>query len=225
MTSVLIVSPDPQVRSLARQALANEGRAVVEASDPNTALRAVINSPLSACIIDTAATADLRSLYQQILDIAPAAPILFLASADHRWLPGLLPSQVGRDEVLERPVSVAALRRAIDGLLARQGTITQKTLPVADADLDTATQELRGKGKTILLTPTEFRLLEYLARRPGQLASFGELLVEVWGFAPGTGSSELVRSHMRNLRAKLRECSDRPDDAIRTVSRRGYRLG
>ncbi|HZP26820.1 MAG TPA: response regulator transcription factor [Dehalococcoidia bacterium] len=224
MTTVLVVSPDPQLRSLARQALGGEGRVVVEAADTESALRAAISPELAACVLDTSRPIDLESVCDHVREITPSAPILFLASADQRWLPGALPRRDSLDQVLERPVSAAALSRAVKGLLEGH-EFGHGSLPIGDAELDAGTHEVRGNGQSVLLTPTEFRLLEYLASRPGQLAPFSQLLTEVWGFPAGTGSSELVRSHMRNLRAKLRRVTVHADDVIRTVSRRGYRLG
>ncbi len=63
----------------------------------------------------------------------------------------------------------------------------------------------------------------YLMQRRGSIVSAEELLEKVWEFFPGTGSSELVRSHMRNLRNKLRIVTGGAD-LVQTVPRRGYRL-
>ena len=94
---------------------------------------------------------------------------------------------------------------------------------IDDLQLDRTTHELKGNGVHVQLTPTEFRLLKYLAQRQGAIASSEELLEKVWEFYPGTGSSELVRSHVRNLRAKVRIAAP-GRDLIQTVPRRGYRL-
>jgi len=66
-------------------------------------------------------------------------------------------------------------------------------------------------------------LLSYLAERQAAIVSTAELLENVWEFHPGTGSSELVRSHIRNVRAKLKQATG-GRDLIRTAPRRGYRL-
>ncbi len=76
---------------------------------------------------------------------------------------------------------------------------------------------------SVQLTPTEFRLMHYLAQRRGTIVSAEELLEKVWEFYPGTGSSELVRSHVRNLRGKLRDATG-GSGLLQTVPRRGYRL-
>ncbi len=96
-------------------------------------------------------------------------------------------------------------------------------LTIGEATLDRSSHELRGDGASVELTPTEFRLVRYLMQRRGSIVSVEELLEKVWEFFPGTGSSELVRSHVRNLRSKLRIAAGEAE-LVQTVPRRGYRL-
>ena len=59
--------------------------------------------------------------------------------------------------------------------------------------------------------------------RRGTVVTAEELLEEVWGFFPHTGSGDMVRSHMRNLRRKIAKVA-RGREVIRTLPRRGYRF-
>jgi len=76
-------------------------------------------------------------------------------------------------------------------------------------------------GSELQLTPTEFRLLEALMRRPGEVIRRSELMDRVWGmsFDPGTGLADV---HIANLRSKL-EAGGRPR-IIATVRGIGFRL-
>ncbi len=65
--------------------------------------------------------------------------------------------------------------------------------------------------------------MSYLAQRRGSIVSAEELLEKVWEFFPGTGSSELVRPRVRNLRGKLRVVAGQVE-LMQTLPRRGYRL-
>ncbi len=76
-------------------------------------------------------------------------------------------------------------------------------------------------ARAVHLTPTEFRLVVYLARCPGQPVAFADLLAHVWQYPEGTASVEVIRAHVRNLRAKLR-AAGMPVDLIRTHRRVGY---
>jgi len=75
----------------------------------------------------------------------------------------------------------------------------------------------------VTLMPIEFRLLEYLMERSGTVVTADDLLEKVWGFFPHTGSGDIVRSHMRNLRRKISSVTQ-GREVIRTFPRRGYRF-
>lgn len=108
-------------------------------------------------------------------------------------------------------------------MLGASGEAQPEVLAVGSVTLDSVSRELRNEGTSVQLTPTEFRLMYYLAQRRGSIVSSEELLEKVWEFYPGTGSSELVRSHVRNLRSKLKVLTG-GSDLVQTVLRRGYRL-
>jgi len=81
--------------------------------------------------------------------------------------------------------------------------------------------ELNGKAD-VRLTFTEMELLSQLANNPAQPFSSRQLLREVWGYPDGAGSPELVRTHMSNLRRKLRQIDPTLCQAIQTIPRKGY---
>jgi DNA-binding response OmpR family regulator len=87
--------------------------------------------------------------------------------------------------------------------------------------LDTRTFEVTTREKTALLTPTEFDLLYHLMSHAGQVFASERLLQEVWDFPYDTGSTDLVRAHVKNLRAKIEPDPRRPT-YLRTVPRHGY---
>ena len=78
-----------------------------------------------------------------------------------------------------------------------------------------------GGGEPVRLTPTEWRILESLARRPGQLVSARQLLAEIWGpgYEPRTN---YLRFHMARLRRKLEDDPARPRQLL-TEPGMGYR--
>ena len=87
----------------------------------------------------------------------------------------------------------------------------------------------RGRGlvqrgsRTINLTPTEFRLLVYLAQHPGQVLSREQILDGVWGYAPDVESESVVTVHIRRLREKIELDPGHPR-LVLTVPGIGYRL-
>ncbi len=154
-----------------------------------------------------------------------AAPLsLFLVPT--KLAPATLPGffQHGRDGLVTKPVEGAELTREVSRLLAKRprGQGAAALLQVGSVTLDCVTRLLYSAGGgSLTLTPTEFRLMRYLMQRPGKYVSPEELLQQVWGHLPGTGSAELVRAHISNLRRKLREAGESPS-LVRTIPYQGY---
>jgi DNA-binding response OmpR family regulator len=91
--------------------------------------------------------------------------------------------------------------------------------------LDTRTFEIETpqRGK-IRLTPVQYDLLQHLMLHPGEIFSPNRLLDEVWDYPSDTGSPDLVRVHIKNLRERL-ESDPRNPTFIRTVPGYGYTIG
>jgi DNA-binding response OmpR family regulator len=88
--------------------------------------------------------------------------------------------------------------------------------------LDTRAFELitptRGR---VRLTPMQYNLLAHLMTHPGQIFTTSELLDQVWGYPPQTGSRDLVRVHIKKLRERIEEDPSSPT-FLKTVNRYGY---
>jgi DNA-binding response OmpR family regulator len=111
------------------------------------------------------------------------------------------------------------LRRAYGEL----STADAEQLYAADLVIDlTRGKVSRGEG-SINLTPTEFRLLVYLARHPGQALSRAQMLATVWEDDTGVESERTVNVYVRRLREKVELDPSQPT-LILTVPGIGYRL-
>ncbi len=84
-------------------------------------------------------------------------------------------------------------------------------------------RQVKLGGRTVALTPTEFRLLAALIERAGQAVAEEELRREVWGLR-GESDAAVVRRYIWLLRRKLESDPTRPDHIL-TVRGYGYRLG
>ncbi len=101
----------------------------------------------------------------------------------------------------------------------------RQRLVVGEFTLDTRSYELitPAHGK-IRLTPVQFDLLHHMMRHPGEIFSPSRLLDEVWDYPSDTGSPDLVRVHIKNLRERVETDPHNPD-FIRTVPGYGYTVG
>ncbi|NOZ07091.1 MAG: response regulator transcription factor [Chloroflexi bacterium] len=153
-------------------------------------------------------------------------PILFL-TAKGKIDDKIEGFKAGADDYLAKPFHLEELSLRVRALLRRSMPRTVTELPtslqVGDLQLDSRTFEVRVKDRKALLTPVEFDLLYHLMSNAGQVFSSERLLQEVWDFPYDTGSPDLVRMHIRNLRAKV-EPDPRQPVYIRTISRHGYTI-
>jgi len=226
MSIVLLVSGDAPIRDMASRHLAAKGYDVLEAGSATEACRSLINLTVDAVIFDTAVGDMSAQDFCHWLRRDPHSgdvPTLFLVPASFRWLPGSVPLRAGRDALASKPLDLSEIEQALMQLLGDHAAEASETLTLAGLCLHRNSFTLSAEDGSLTLTPMEFRLLEYLMQRPGRVVAAEELLEKVWGFFSGTGSRDVVRSHMRNLRAKIRRvCGMR--EVIRTLPRRGYQF-
>jgi DNA-binding response OmpR family regulator len=153
-------------------------------------------------------------------------PILMLTVRDDE-LDKVLGLELGADDYVTKPYSLRELLSRVRALLRR----AYGEFASADADLLYAGDLLvdRGRGRVqrgdelINLTPTEFRLLVFLARHPGQALGRAQIIDAVWGHAADVESERAVNVHIRRLREKVELDPSRPA-LILTVPGIGYRL-
>ncbi len=148
-------------------------------------------------------------------------PVIFLTarSALSAKLEGF---DAGADDYVVKPFDVAELEVRVEAVLRRaRPQEAAVTLQVGKLGLNLRSREASSDLKKALLTPTEFTLLEYMMRRPGEILSTHRLLEDVWEYPHGVGDPALVRMHIRNLREKLEEDPTQPH-MILTIGRQGY---
>ena len=153
-------------------------------------------------------------------------PIIML-TAQHDELDKVLGLEMGADDYLTKPFSLrelvsrvrAQLRRAYGDYSSAESSV----MAINDLVLELATGQVRRGEEVINLTPTEFRLLTYLARHRGQALTRAKIVEAVWGYAPDLESEKTVNVHIRRLREKIELHPDQPS-LILTVPGIGYRL-
>ncbi len=155
-------------------------------------------------------------------------PILMLTARDEE-VDKVLGLELGADDYVVKPYSlrelvsrVRALLRRAYGELALAGT-PQERLLFGDLEIDVGRFQVRRGGQPVDLTPTEFRLLRYMASHPERPFRRSELVEAVWGYDSDINSERTVDVHIRHLRQKLEEDPTAPRHLV-TVRGVGYKF-
>jgi DNA-binding response OmpR family regulator len=160
-----------------------------------------------------------------------SVPILFL-TARGRVEDRIEGFEAGADDYLTKPFDLRELLLRVKAILRRSETVRTQpaarqggctTLVLGRLVLNCSNYQLSAPHKTVLLTPVEFDLVYHLMSHPGQVFSSERLLRELWDYPSDTGSPDLVRMHVRNLRLKIEPDSTCPR-YILTVPRHGYTI-
>jgi DNA-binding response OmpR family regulator len=161
------------------------------------------------------------ALAEALGELAP--PVIYIVGSEEST-EALISSSLkpGQDAVLQRPVPARDVIRAVLSVLRRTAE-EDSVLHAHGVELDVVRRMLGYRGRNIHLTRFECGFVEYLMWRKDRVVTDDELLEHVWGFEPGTGTLDVLRAHVRNLRRKL-QLLGAPRDLIWTLPGRGYRL-
>ncbi len=153
------------------------------------------------------------------------APVLFLTAKakDEEKIEGF---RAGGDDYLIKPFNMQELELRVKAILRRAGPekveeATVSEIVVGNVVLDCRTFKVTTPHQTVLLTNVQFDLLYHLMSHADQVFNSQQLLQDVWDYPRDTGSPELVRAHIKNLREKL---EPRPAEPIyiKTIQGHGY---
>jgi two-component system response regulator PhoP len=127
----------------------------------------------------------------------------------------------GADDYLSKPFDLGELIARTKALIRRSKGFANSTLRVSDLELNTVEQTVRRSNELVELSPTEYRILEYMIHKPRVIVSKRELLEHLYDYN-WQHHSNVVEAHVSNLRKKLDGATGQP--SIETLRGRGYRL-
>lgn len=227
---LLLIEDEPAVVSVITRGLAEAGYEVSVAPDGSSGLQMALNNPSFRLIILDVMLPGIngievcRSLRKAQLEV----PILMLTAlgTTENIVMGL---DSGADDYLVKPFKLQELEARIRSLLRRKTNNTDipvvptspAILSLADLELDTDTKTANRQGKTIALTATEYRLLEYLLKNPRKVLSRLEILEQVWGIEFNM-NTKVVDVYINYLRKKINKYN--PTELIHTVVGLGYMI-
>jgi len=222
--AILVVDDDQAVRDALRRALTMQGYDVELAGDGEEALLKLRSNPnaVDLLIVDVLMPRlDGLEVTRRLRSDGSRLPILMLTARDEvaDRVAGL---EAGADDYLVKPFALEELVARVRALLRRLGTDDEPTtLSFGDLELNTGTREVIRGGEQLVLTRTEFALLELFLRNPRQVLTRSVIFDRVWGYDFGYGSNSLD-VYISYLRKKT-EAGGQPR-LIHTVRGVGYAL-
>jgi len=227
---VLIVEDEPDIARLVQEHLADMGCDAVIAGNGAMARELFAAGGIDLMVLDRMLPdSDGLALCREFRQAAATLPILML-TAKSTELDRVVGLEVGADDYLVKPFSVAELLARIKALFRRVEALRQATPEVVVDEtieydglaIDIPRRQVSVTGEPVELTAREFDLLLFFARQPGRVFSRMQLLDKVWGYNH-EGYEHTVNSHINRLRAKIEPDPSRPRYVL-TVWGVGYKF-
>jgi len=220
---VLLVEDEPTAAHVLAKGLREQTYAVDVAADGDTAMFQVGTTDYDAVILDVMLPVkDGMAVCRLIRASGSSVPILMVTARDavEARIEGL---DCGADDYLVKPFDFGELLARLRALIRRGAhPMLPERLAVGSVALDTRSRRVWVRNREVLLTAKEYALLEYLARRAGDVVGRADIAEHVWDehYDP---LSNVVDVYVQRLRRKL----DRPgtESLIRTRRGEGYQLG
>ncbi len=222
---ILLVDDEPTLRRVVEASLADAGYTVGSVAEGVAAVEYAATERPDLIVLDLLLPGeDGFRVLQHLRDFTQAPIMMLTASADERHVVRGL--QLGADDYLLKPFKMDELLARVAALLRRARPGRDTNAPVlinaGDLTIDTARRSVYRGQQLLDLTPTEYRLLIYLARHAGQVLTHEQLLHHVWGAEYG-GESQYLWVHVSRLRQKI-EADPRAPGHILTERGAGYRF-
>jgi len=219
-STILVVDDETEICDLVSYNLSREGYKVVSENDGQAGLERVFAAPPDLLVLDLLLP-KLSGL--EVLDAIRSEPRtkqlpVLVLTARSTEMDKLVGFERGADDYLTKPFSPKELVARVSAILRRsRSEDPQLPAKIGPFQFDRERHRVFLRDREIHLTPTEYRLLEYLLQRPGRVFSREQLLDKVWGLGY-FGETRTVDVHVRRLRAKL----GKDAGLIRTVTGVGY---
>jgi DNA-binding response OmpR family regulator len=230
-STILVAEDQADIRELLVLNLRGAGYEVRAVADGLAALQCQIEQPSELLILDLMMPGkDGLEVCKALRARGSATPILML-TAKSTELDRVLGLELGADDYLTKPFSLAELLARVKALLRRaellraaQSSAHEQVQRLRNGELEIlpVKRQVKRRGEALEFTALEFDLLLHFASHPGHVFSRSQLLNAVWGYTHD-GYEHTVTTHINRLRAKLEADPLRPE-MILTVRGAGYKM-
>lgn len=223
---ILVVEDETKIVEFIESYLLNSGYTVYKASTGREALRIFNQQDIDLLLLDLMLPDITGEEICKEIRKSSKVPIIMLTakSGDENIINGL---DMGADDYMTKPFSPRQMIARVNALFRRvspeEDTAGLLTFREGDLIIDTANYTVKKSGAVTYLTPSEYKILITLARRPNKVFTREEL-INVAFDGDFFGYDRTIDSHIKNLRAKI---EDNPKECayILTIRGIGYRFG
>ena len=199
---ILLVEDEPSAARMMAKGLREQTYAVDVAQDGEGALYQANVNDYDLIILDIMLPGkDGFEVCRELRAAGSPVPVLMVTARDtiDDRVEGL---DTGADDYLTKPFDFRELLAHIRALLRRGQSLQPDTIKVDDLEIDTMARQVRRGGRGVYLTAKEYALLEYLARRAGEVVARADIAEHVWdeSFDP---FSNLIEVYVQRLRRKV----------------------
>jgi DNA-binding response OmpR family regulator len=223
MNKILVIDDDQDLLEMVKLAFEKEGFTVLTSTNGSEGLATAFQYHPDLVLLDVMMPkVDGWETCRRLRELSHV-PILILSAktAESDVVKGL---GLGADDYVCKPFSVSELVARVRACLRRAGAppraAKSTVLESGPLTIDVARRRVTVRGEPVELTPTEFRLLCYLARHRGQVVGHRRLLREVWGLEYGD-ELDYLRLYISYLRRKIERSPAEPE-IIKTAWGAGY---
>ena len=218
---LLVIEDDVTLRETLTQELTELGFAVEQAADGTEGLYFAQEYPIDLAIVDLGLPGmSGLDIIRQVRADGKTYPILILTARD-RWEDKVDGLSAGADDYVVKPFHFEEISARVNALLRRSGGWASSQLDAGPVSLDMSRQELKVSDAVIELTSFEYKIIEYLMVRAGQVISKAELTDRLYD-QDFERDSNVIEVFIGRLRKKMD-----PDNSIKpieTLRGRGYRF-
>jgi two-component system, OmpR family, response regulator RegX3 len=222
---ILVADDEPDILAPLEYALGSEGWEVETVGDGETALSRALGEPFDLVILDVMMPGLSGTEVCRRLRAESGVPILMLTARDAE-VDRVLGLELGADDYVTKPFSVAELVSRVRAILRRRELDRRRdaagVVEVGGIRLDLVRHRVVVDGRTLDLTPSEFRILSLLAGEPERVFTRRQIMEHLWE-SPYVGDERACDVHVSNLRRKVERDPSHPERIV-TVREVGYRL-
>lgn len=226
-TLILIIEDDPGIGQSLREALLREGYQVTWKDNGIAGVEYARDHRPHLIILDVRLPDGSGfDFCRQIRQAGLKMPVIML-TVQREETDKVIGLEMGADDYVTKPFSLRELHSRIRAHLRRAygdlANADSDLIYIADLVIDRSRGQVSRRNQPLNLTPTEFRLLVFMAQHPNQILTRSQILDAVWGYNSDPETDQIVKVNIRRLREKI-EINPGDPKLLLTVPGIGYRL-